>query len=209
MKKIFHCLRRIGAAIFLVVAFCKTQLLAQTNSATTNAPLKLLPPLDEMPPTFWEQNAAVILFATIGVAALLAFFLWLAVRPKPKIMVSPEIQARAVLHQLSAQPEDGAMLSRVSQVVRNYFSAAFQCSPGELTTTEFCREISGNEKIGAELSAATANFLREADTRKFSQSASSEILDAANQALNLVAQAEQRRAQLREISETQINQPRA
>jgi hypothetical protein len=209
MKNNFHFTRRTWPAIFIAVIFCNARLLAQTNSEATNAPLKLLPPLDELPPTFWEQNATAISFAGLGVVTLLAFFLWLAFRPKPKIIIPPEVQAREILHKLSSQPEDGAMLSRVSQVVRNYFSAAFQCSPGELTTTEFCREISGNEKIGAELSAATANFLREADTRKFSQSASSEKLDAANQALNLVEQAEQRRAQLREISETEINQPRA
>ena len=101
------------------------------------------------------------------------------------------------------------MLSRVSQVVRHYFSAAFQLSPGELTTTEFCREISGNEKIGAELSAAAANFLRESDARKFSATAAPAKLDAANQALNLVEQAEQRRAQLRQSAQSQSQGPRA
>jgi hypothetical protein len=168
-----------------------------------------LPPYGELPPTFWEQNATAILFAEIGIVALLAFFLWLFFRPKPKIIIPPEIQAREALQNLSSQPEDGALLSRVSQIVRNYFSATFQLSPGELTTTEFCREISGNEKISAELSTSAANFLRECDNHKFSTTAAAGKIDAVNRALNLIEQAEQRRAQLRQISETQINKPRA
>ena len=209
MKNKFHFTRRIWAAIFVAVCFCCARLSAQTNFEATNEPLTLLPPYGELPPTFWEQNATVISFAGIGVVALLAFFLWLAFRPKPKIIVPPEIQAREALHKLSTQPEDGAMLSRVSQIVRHYFSAAFQLSPGELTTTEFCHEISGNEKIGAELSTAAANFLRESDARKFSVTAGSEKMDATNRALNLVEQAEQRRMQLRQMSQTQSSESRA
>jgi hypothetical protein len=194
------------AILFL---FSALPLHGQTNLSATNAPLKLLPPYDELPPTFWEQNATAISFAGLGVVTLLAFFLWLIFRPKPEIIVPPEVQAREALHKLSSQPEDGAILSRVSQVLRHYFSAVFQLSPGELTTTEFCREISSNEKIGAELSTAAADFLRDCDNHKFSATAGAGKIDAANRALNLVEQAERRRAQLREISETQTNQPRA
>jgi hypothetical protein len=209
MKIKFHSTQRFWSATIFAVIFFTARLLAQTNSEATNAPLKLLPPYDELPPTFWEQNSTVISFAGIGVVALLTFFLWLVFRPKPEIIVPPEIQAREALHKLSSQPEDGAVLSRVSQVLRNYFIAAFQLSPGELTTTEFIREISGNEKIGAELSTAAADFLRDCDNHKFSATAGAGKIDAANRALNLVEQAERRRAQLREISETQTNQPRA
>jgi hypothetical protein len=208
MQNNFQLMRRIWAAIFIAVIFYNARLLAQTNSETTNAPLKLLPPYGELPPTFWEQNATQISFAGLGVVAFLICFLWLVFRPKPKIIVPPEVRAREALEHLRLQPEDGAVLSRVSQVVRNYFSAAFQLSLGELTTTEFIREISGNEKIGAELSTATANFLRECDNHKFSATAGSEKIDAANRALNLIEQAEQRRVQLRQISETQINKLR-
>jgi hypothetical protein len=209
----------IGCSVFIVrcsmfplvilSSFCALPLHGQTSVMETNAPLKLLPPYGELPPTFWEQNGTAILFAGFGVVAFAALVLWLIFRPKPKIIIPPEVQAREALHQLSSQPEDGALLSRVSEIVRHYFSAAFQLSPGELTTTEFIREISGNEKIGAELSTAAANFLRECDAHKFSTTAGAEKIDAANRALNLVGQAEQRRAQLSQISETQINRPRA
>jgi hypothetical protein len=209
MKNNFQSTRRIWAAICFVASFFCATLFAQTNFDPANAPLKLLPPYGELPPTFWEQNKTAILFAGFGVVALLIFFLWRAFRPKIKIIVPPEVQARAALENLRQQPEDGAVLSRVSQVVRSYFSAAFQLSPGELTTTEFCREISSNEKIGAELSDAAANFLRECDNHKFSATASTGKIDAANRALNLVEQAEQRRSQQRQIFETQSNRSRA
>jgi hypothetical protein len=209
MKNKSFSKRQVCAATFLAVMFCRAQLLAQTNSETTNAPLKLLPPLDELPPTFWEQNESAILFAGFGSIALVAFGLCFIFRSKPKTINSPEAQAREALENLRQQPEDGAVLSRVSQVVRNYFSAAFQLTPGELTTTEFILEISTNGKIAAELSTAAANLLRESDARKFSTSANSVKLDAVNRALALVEQAEQRRAQFRQMTKTQTRGRRA
>jgi hypothetical protein len=187
--------------IFLAAAL---PLRGQTNTLPA-----LLPPYGELPPTFWEQHGTSVGFAGFGVAVLAGFGLWLVFRPKPKIIISPEVQARAVLENLRRQPEDGAMLSRVSQVVRHYFRDAFRLPPGELTTTEFCREISRNEKVGAELSAAAVNFLRESDARKFSATVGPVKLDAASQALCLVEQAEQRRAQLRQSAGSQPQGSRA
>jgi hypothetical protein len=209
MKNGFYCSRRIRATTFVAVIFFSPPLFAQTNSESTNAPLKLLPPYGELPPTFWEQNAPAISFAGLGAVALVAFVLWLIFRTKPKIIIPPEVQAREALQKLRAQPEDGAVLSRVSQVLRNYFCAAFHLSPGELTTTEFCREISGSERVGAELSNAAADFLRESDARKFSTTAGATKFNAVNRAQMLVEQAEQRRAQLRQSAETQSKTSRA
>jgi hypothetical protein len=192
--------------LFLLTAFL---LRGQTNSEATNAPLKLLPPYGELPLTFWEQHGTSIVFAGLITIALAAFGCWLIFRPRPKMIIPPEVQARQALEVLREQPEDGLLLSRVSQVLRKYFMVAFQLAPGELTTTEFCREISGNEKIGAELSSATADFLRDCDARKFSMAADSTKSDAANRALNLVKQAEQRRVQFRQLAETQIQGGRA
>jgi hypothetical protein len=78
-----------------------------------------------------------------------------------------------------------------------------------LTTAEFSRELSRCENISPELSAAAAEFLRECDARKFSPAAGPGKLDAANHALNLVDQAEKRRAHLRQLAETQTPGPRA
>jgi hypothetical protein len=194
------------AIVFLAAAL---PLHGQTNASATNTLSALLPPYGELPPTFWEQHATSIVVAGLGVIALVAFGLWLFFRPKPKIIIPPEVQARQTLERLRQQPEDGVVLSRVSQVVRNYFIMAFQLALGEFTTAEFSRALSGHEQIGAELSTAVADFLRDCDARKFSTATALVPLDAANQALKLVEQAEQRRAQLRQLAETQTQGRRA
>jgi hypothetical protein len=196
----------LPAILFLLAAL---SLHAQTNASDTNALPALLPPYGELPPTFWEQHGVAVSFFGMGIIALAALGIWLIFRPKPTLIIPPEVQACEALENLRQQPEDGAMLSRVSQVVRNYFIAAFQLVPGELTTTEFSREISHSEKVGAELSTAAANFLRDCDDRKFPAVAALAKLDAANQALKLIERAEQRRAQLRQLAETQTPLSRA
>jgi hypothetical protein len=193
------------AILSLLTAF---PLRGQTTVSPTNASPQLSPPYGELPPTIWEQHGNSIAFAGLGFIALVAFGLWLFFRPKPKVVGPPEMEAREALENLRRQPEDGVIVSRVTQVVRNYFIAAFQMAPGELTTTEFRREIFGNEKVGAELSMAAIEFLRDCDARKFSTIARSTKADAANRALNLVEQAERRRSQLRQPAETQTQSPR-
>jgi hypothetical protein len=204
MKNDFHLMMRALAAIVGAISTTDAKLFAQTNFETTNGPLKLLPPYGELPPTFWEQHASPFMLACLGIIMLASLGLWLIFRPRPTIIIPPEVQARAALENLRRQPEDGVVLSRVSQIVRHYFSAAFQLSPGELTTTEFYCEVSGKENIGAELSTAAAGFLAECDANKFSSNTGTVKLDAANRALNLIAQAEQRRAQLRQLTESQL-----
>jgi hypothetical protein len=175
---------------------------AQANAIATNTPLTLLPPYGELPPTFWEQHATAVIVVGLGLIILVTLTLSLLFRPKPKIIIPPAAQARQALEQLRQQPEDGAVLSRVSQIVQNYFIAAFRLPPGEFTTAEFSRALAGREELSAELSTAAASFLSDCDDRKFSP-ATSEPLDAVSRALQLVAQAEQRRAQLHPAAETQ------
>jgi hypothetical protein len=196
----------LSAVLLFLAAF---PLRGQTSASGTNAPLKLSPPYGELPPTFFEQHGISMVFAGLGIVALAAFGLWLIFRPRPKIIIPPEVEARQALEMLRERPEDGAMLSRISQVLRNYFMTAFKLAPGELTTTEFCYQISDNEEIGTELSDATAGFLRDCDARKFSPTTGSEKLNAAKQALQLVEQAEQRRAKFHKPGEVQTPGPRA
>ena len=207
MKNNFYSTRRIGAATFAAASFCRVALFAQTNA--TEVPLKLTPPYAELPPTFWEQDATAISLVGLAAVVLLGFAWRQLFRPKPETIIPPEVAAREALQPLSSQPEDGAVLSCVSQALRHYFIAAFQLAGDELTPTEFNREMARSEKISPELSAATAEFLRECDARKFSSTTGSEKLAAAKRALNLVEQAEQRRAQLRQLAETPTPGPRA
>ena len=167
----------------------------QGNSEITNNLSALSPPYAEMPPTFWEQHGTLVLISGLGVILLVAFVLWLCLRPKPKVILPPEVEARNSLELLRGQLEDGALLSDVSQILRRYFIAAFQLPTGEPTTAEFCDLISRQEQIGSELAASVTNFLHRCDEQKFSPAKPSDSLDAVKHALALVEMAEARRAQ--------------
>ena len=123
----------------------------------------------------------------LAVAAAVA---WEIFRPKPAPVLPPEKTARAALTRLQAQPEDGELLSAVSQVLRRYIGTLFGFSGGEMTTAEFCTAISRHEKIGTELSGAIAGFLRECDVRKFSPANSATPVNAVQRALEIVARVE-------------------
>jgi len=154
----------------------------------------LRPPRAELPPTFWEQSGLWVITAGFLLLALAGAAIWFLTRPRPPQAVPPEAQARQALEPLCHQPEDGALLSRVSQVLRHYVQAAFALPPEEMTTAEFCRAVAGHAAIGPELSTALAEFLRACDQYKFSPPAPAPPLDAVSRALQLVEQAEARRA---------------
>ena len=153
----------------------------------------LRPPHAEIPPTFWEQYGLWVIVLGVLLLALVCAAAWFLTRPKPPVIVPPEVQARRVLEPLRRQPDDGALLSRVSQVLRHYVAAAFELPPGELTTAEFCRAIAGYAPIGPELSAALSGFLRLCDQDKFSPPAPVPPFGAVAQALKLIDQAQARR----------------
>jgi hypothetical protein len=167
---------------------------------------KLQPPLGEIPPTFWEQYAVLVIVAAVLLVAVAALGVWLWLRPRPITPVLPEVAARRALEELQRRPEDGAGLSRVSQVLRRYVLAAFELPADETTTAEFCRLIASHERIGPELAEALASFLRDCDQRKFARSQPKAPFGASTRALELLALAETRRAQFR-TPESQAVQP--
>ena len=179
-------------ALFLCLA---SPLCGQTNSEATNALPKLSPPYAELPPTFWEQHGTMLWFVGIGIFLLAGLVVWLCLRPKPKAILPPAVQARNALEGLLNSDENGARLSKVSQILRHYFIAAFQLPPGELTTAEFCRVIASCEQVGGQLAATVSDFLHRCDEQKFSPAKSAAALGAVNQALALIESAEARRAQ--------------
>jgi len=163
--------------------------------------------LGELPTTFWEQQGTLIIVATVLALLVLALGVWLRLRPRPVAVVPPEVQARTALEALRNLPEDGAVISRVSQVLRRYVLAAFDLPAGEPTTAEFCRQIAGHDKIGPELCEALETFLRQCDEQKFALANPSAPLGAASRALELVALSETRREQLRQLMTAQTAQP--
>ena len=137
-------------------------------AAKTNDLPKLVPAYGELSPTFWEQHQAAIIIASFAFLAFVFLFVKTMLRPESPKILSPETVARQALAKLQGQPEDGKLLSEVSQILRRYISAAFELPAAELTTAEFCAALVANEKIGAELAGTISDFLRECDERKFS-----------------------------------------
>jgi hypothetical protein len=176
--------------MFLLLVFFSWSVSAQSF---TNALPALAPAYGELPPTFWEQHQSAILVAGFALLAFAFFILKVTLRPASPVIPPPEVVARQALAKLQRQPEDGNVLSEISQCLRRYVVTALELPIGELTTAEFSAAIAGSEKIGAELAQTIAGFLRECDARKFSPANSATPLNAATRALELVEQAEKRR----------------
>jgi hypothetical protein len=170
---------------------------AATNESGIEEEIPPLRPFrPEVAPTVWEQYGVWIVLAGVLLLVVLAGVVWLLTRPKPPVIVAPAVQARHELEPLRQQPENGFVLSRVSQVLRHYVAGAFDLPREELTTAEFCRAITGSERAGPELSVGMSDFLRECDRRKFAPLPPVPPLGAVAQADKLIEQAEARRAQL-------------
>lgn len=169
-------------------------LCAQTS---TNELPALAPAYGELPPPFWEQHETAIIVGGFAILAFAFLFLRVMLRPETTVILPPEVLARQALANLQPRPETGKLLSEVSQILRRYLIATFELPPGELTTAEFCAAIASHEPIGDALAKSIADFLRDCDQSKFSNSPATAPLNAAAAALELVSRAEKRRAGLR------------
>ncbi len=186
----------------LAFFFLAVSSFAATNiSSGDDDHAKLRPPREEIPPTFWERNNIWIIAGSLVFLALLGIIVWIVTRPKPPIIVPPEIRAKQALDSLLSKPEDGLVLSQVSQILRHYIAEAFALPPGELTTAEFCRLMASHKGIDLELGCAISEFLRRCDERKFTPAPPPAPITAAATALKLVETAQARLAPLRRQSE--------
>jgi hypothetical protein len=167
---------------------------AVAKAADTNALPALAPAYGEMPPTFWEQHGTLFIIGGFAFVILAMLVLWKLFQPKPAVILPPEFLAREALAKLIGRPEDGKLLSDVSQILRRYVIAAFNFPAAEMTTAEFCTALADNEKIGAELAGSISSFLRECDERKFSTSPATAPLNAAARTLEIISRLEARRA---------------
>jgi hypothetical protein len=158
---------------------------------------ELRPIRTELPPTFWEQHGFSLGLYAVEIVAFVAFLIWLFTRPVAPVALPIAVQVRAELGQLRRQPGDALVLSKVSQCLRRYFAGAFQLPSGELTTAEFSRVLAVREEIGARLVEQTITFLQHCDAVKFSTSAEMNPAHAVSEALDIVAQGEARREELR------------
>jgi hypothetical protein len=158
---------------------------------------ELRPLQDEIPPGFWEEHHTAILASGIGLLIGAAIILWWLRRPKLILPLPPEVVARTALDQLKNQPENGLLLSKVSQILRRYLIVAFALAPVESTTTEFCHSLLGNADVGEALARTIAEFLKRCDERKFAPPTPGPPLEAVSGCLQLIEAGEARRKELR------------
>jgi hypothetical protein len=192
-----NAVKRVPTTLIVLVwlLFSNLQLIAQPDSPLEKIP-PLLPPRGEIPPSFWEQHGLLVVLVGLLLLGLVCAGIWWLMRPKAPVITPPAEQARQALEPLGRQPEDGAVLSRVSQVMRHYLAAAFGLPAGEQTTAEFSRVLVSHAAIGPALSVPVTNFLRQCDERKFAPGSAGAPLGAVAQALQLLEQAEARRRAL-------------
>lgn len=164
-----------------------------TNSRADDIP-PLAPPLPEIPPSLAERFGWTLWILIPLVMVLVMLGIWLYVRPgKPPALPAPAAQARSALRSLQAKPEDGDVLSQVSQALRRYFINTYWLPPQEMTTHDFCVLLAQHEQIGPGLAGVVSTLLRSCDERKFAPATNSPPLGAAGRALELVERVENAR----------------
>lgn len=195
----------------LLQSVCLTiaqSLRAATNLISSDEIPPLRPPRPELPPSLWERYGLAIIVLAIGVMVLFGIAVWIITRPKPAALVPPAVRARRELEPLVNRTEDGAVLSRVSQVLRHYVAAAFGLPQDEITTAEFCRALIQLDKMGPLVSVQLTDFLRECDRRKFAPNAGGpQPLGAVPRALGFIDACENRLAQLRQVAAGATTKP--
>ena len=195
--------------ILLTVSFGALVIRALAQDDTNEIP-QIRPPHAELPPTIWEQHSAGISVVALLLLALLGLAVWWWTRPRPPVVIPPEVLAREALAALPVAASEGERLSQVSRILRHYIQQAFELPRAELNTTEFCRVVAEHAGIGPKLAGALAAFLRDSDRRKFSpEPAPASNVNAVTQALALIEQGEARREYLRTQAAGAIPKPTA
>lgn len=190
--------------IFLV----SLSLLAADANGTDSTSSSLRPPRGEIPASFWEQHGPWILAGAVLLTAVLGLAAWFVTRPKAVVPVPLATLAKQELESLRQLPEDGLLLSRVSQIVRRYFAAMFYLSTGEQTTAEFCKSVQQDGKVSSGLAKKVCEFLVHCDIRKFAPAAPPGPSGAVEQALAILDLAQNRVAELnRQPASGQGSQP--
>jgi hypothetical protein len=150
-----------------------------------------------IPVTFWERYGWLIILLGFLLTVVTVLIVWIKLLPKPPVVVPPEVEARLALAAVPADVGEGAILSRVSQILRGYLRRAFRLPPGETTTTAFCGMLLQHPRIGPGLAASLVAFFQDNDRRKFAPAGPSQAsVNAVAQALALIDQCEARRASL-------------
>ncbi len=125
---------------------------------------------DPIPLTFWEQHGLQIAVGTPLAVLLLGFLLWLVLRKKAKIPLTPIERARLELAAARVEIATGgdkAFAVQVSDTVRRYLEDACRMPAPERTTEEFLVEAAKHPWLRGELTDLLRKFLEWCDLAKF------------------------------------------
>ncbi len=156
----------------------------------------LLPARAELPPTYWEQHGWLIIALSVAGLLLLALAIYILTRPKPAAIVPPEVMARRSLQALRGQPEDGALLMKVSGILRQYIIRACGFPPRERTTAELSRDLEAHPQLDRALAGSIVGFMRQCDDRKFAPQPPAAPTPAVDAALELIDRVEAQREKM-------------
>ena len=102
----------------------------------TNKIPELLPPLTEIPPTFWEAHGWTAVISSVIAVIVLVPLIRVVLRRLTPQPIPPATLARQALEALRGRPDDAATASEVAQHLRRFTQATLNLPPGELTTEE-------------------------------------------------------------------------
>ncbi|HEX5399916.1 MAG TPA: hypothetical protein VFY06_12805 [Verrucomicrobiae bacterium] len=178
--------------MFLLLAASSPSLSAQP---ATNALPVLAPPYGEIPPPFWQQYGIMIWAGGAALFVVAGLILWKLLQPKPAVVLPPETVAREALTKLLHRPENGQVLSEVSQILRRYVGAVSGFCGGELTTSEFSTAMTANSNVSPQIATTLATFLHACDRDKYAAKNEAPPLNAVQRAVQFVEQIERQRAE--------------
>jgi hypothetical protein len=164
---------------------------AESPEADPIPPLR--PPHPAIGPDFWDLHRGEVYLGAAAFLALVVLCFWWFRRARLPEIVSPALAAQQSLTALRGQPEEPALLSRVSQVLKYYLVGALKLPRAEMTTREVVAVIEAAPVLGAATAHDFIEFFRQSDFRKFAPSAP--VTGAApggviEHALGMVARAE-------------------
>jgi hypothetical protein len=175
----------------------------------TNKIPDLKPPLNEIPPSFWEMHGlAISVGAVIGVVVLLFLARALFLEKMPPAIPADAL-ARQALEALRNHPDDAGTTAGVALHLRQFVQAALGLPAGEMTTRELLAAMRqtqpadgqsvpaeigiGNTRrdtsstLSADLIDAVEKLLEECDARRFAPAPPEGASGMANRALEIVA----------------------
>jgi hypothetical protein len=155
--------------IWLAVVLNSPRLFAfSKNQVVERAKMPALrPPLNLMPPSFWEQHGGPVIAGTVVALGAVVLAIWLLRRARPVVEMPADVAARQALEALRGRAEDERVVAEVSRNLRLYVRAAFLQQSDELTTEELLSALGHRTSIPSDPTLLLSSLLRECASRRF------------------------------------------